>query len=74
MTSTCANTFQHCVILFILRSMQPNFAGAESNEFVAAGIINFEGEAGHEIADLCVKDLLNNFDGGDWVRSYLWLY
>lgn len=56
-----------------LRTMKPNFAGAESNEFVAAGIINFEGEMGHEIAELCVEDLLKNFNGKDWVRSYLWL-
>lgn len=51
-----------------LSTMKPNFAGAESNIFVAAGIINFEGETGHEMADLCVKDLLKNFNGKDWVR------
>jgi lactosylceramide 4-alpha-galactosyltransferase len=50
-----------------LRVLKPNYAGAESKNFVAAGIINLENESGHEIADLCVKDLLENFNGNDWV-------
>lgn len=50
-----------------LDNQKPNYAGAESKKFVAVGIINFEGESGHEIADLCVRDLLENFDGADWV-------
>lgn len=40
-----------------------NYAGAESKNFVAVGVINLEGESGHEIAELCVQDLINNFDG-----------
>jgi lactosylceramide 4-alpha-galactosyltransferase len=55
------------VVMKPLSTMNPNFAGAESNNFVAAGIINMEGEKGHEIADICVKDLLKNFNGNDWV-------
>jgi lactosylceramide 4-alpha-galactosyltransferase len=54
------------VMLKPLDTLQPNYAGAESNNFVAAGIINLENDSGHEIADLCVKDLLKNFDGNDW--------
>jgi lactosylceramide 4-alpha-galactosyltransferase len=54
------------VVLKDLNRQIPNYAGAESNKFVAVGIINFEGETGHEIADLCVRDLQKNFDGGDW--------
>lgn len=50
-----------------LSDLKPNYAGAESKNFVAAGIINLENEEGHEIADLCVKDLLENFNGNDWV-------
>lgn len=46
--------------------MSISFVGAESKKFVAVGIINLEGESGHEIADLCVRDLLENFDGNDW--------
>lgn len=62
------------VMMKSLSTMKPNFAGAESNNFVAAGIINFEGETGHEIADLCVKDLLENFNGKDWVRFFISLF
>lgn len=46
--------------------LKPNYAGAESKKFVAAGIINLEEESGHAIADMCVKDLLKNFNGNDW--------
>lgn len=52
-----------------LKIMKSNYAGAESKNFVAAGIINLETESGHEIADLCVKDLLENFKGNDWVNN-----
>lgn len=48
-----------------------NFAGAESSDFINAGIINLEGKDGHEIADFCLRDLLKNFNGNDWVRSLL---
>lgn len=57
------------VMLKPLSVLKPNYAGAESKHFVAAGIINLEHESGHEIADLCVKDLLKNFNGNDWVRK-----
>ena len=58
------------VMLKPLNTLKPNFAGAESDNFVAAGIINLEGATGHEIADMCVKDLLENFNGNDWVRNF----
>lgn len=55
------------VMLKSLDDQNPkNYAGAESKNFVAVGIINLEGETGHSIADMCVKDLLQNFDGSDW--------
>lgn len=50
--------------------LKPNYAGAESYTHVAVGIINLENESGHEIADLCVKDLLKNFNGKDWVSFF----
>jgi lactosylceramide 4-alpha-galactosyltransferase len=56
------------VMLKPLSTLKPNYAGAESKNFVAAGIINLEHASGHKIADLCVKDLLANFNGKDWVR------
>lgn len=55
------------VMMQSLDEQEPkNYAGAESKNFVAVGIINLEGETGHEIADLCINDLLHNFDGSDW--------
>lgn len=57
------------VMLKSLNVLKPNYAGAESKNFVAAGIINLENESGHEIADLCVKDLLKNFNGNDWASD-----
>lgn len=47
--------------------MRPNFAGAESNKLIAAGIINLEGAIGQKIADMCLEELLLNFKGNDWV-------
>ncbi|CAH1710687.1 unnamed protein product [Chironomus riparius] len=56
-----------------LNTQNPNnYAGAESAKFVAVGIINLEGETGHEIADLCVKDLLENFNGIEWGKFYIY--
>lgn len=57
------------VIIKPLSVLEPNYAGAESKTAVAAGIINLEGHQGHTIADMCVKDLLKNFNGKDWVRQ-----
>lgn len=57
------------VMMKPLSSIKSNFAGAESDRFVAAGIINLEDESGHEIADMCVKDLLDNYNGNDWVSE-----
>jgi lactosylceramide 4-alpha-galactosyltransferase len=51
-----------------LSSMEPNFAGGYSGDTVASGIINLEGETGHKIADMCVKDLIENFNGFFWVN------
>ena len=59
--------FADIVMLKPLNVLKSNYAGAESKNFVAAGIINLEHETGHEIADMCVKDLLDNFNGNDWV-------
>uniref|UniRef100_A0A182QPW0 Alpha 1,4-glycosyltransferase domain-containing protein n=1 Tax=Anopheles farauti TaxID=69004 RepID=A0A182QPW0_9DIPT len=47
--------------------MEPNYAGAESVRWVAAGVMNLETKGhGHELADMCVRDLLANFNGKDW--------
>lgn len=36
--------------------IEPNYAGAESESFVAAGLINFDHtNVGHEIAEYCLR-------------------
>lgn len=55
------------VMLKSLDTLKPNYACAENKEDIVVGIINLEGDSGHEIADLFVKDLMKNFDGVDWV-------
>lgn len=57
------------VMLRPLDELESNYAAVESEDVVAIGIINFENVSGHEIADLCVKDFLKNYDGKKWVKS-----
>jgi lactosylceramide 4-alpha-galactosyltransferase len=59
------------VMLQSLDDQEPkNYAGAESKNFVAVGIINLEGETGHEIANMCVEDLIQNFDGSGKIFNF----
>ncbi|KAG4074488.1 hypothetical protein HA402_015777 [Bradysia odoriphaga] len=47
--------------------IEPNYAGAENLESVAAGLINFDYKnMGHKIAELCLNEFQNGFDGDDW--------
>lgn len=55
------------IMLKPLSLLEPNFVGAESRSYCNDAILNLEGESGHEIADLCVKDILENFSTSDWV-------
>lgn len=54
----------------MLRSMEdvpPNFTGAESNAYLAAGVMSLSHTGfGHEIAESCLRDFQQNFDGSDW--------
>lgn len=44
------------VVLDSFNNIEPNYAGAESPSYVAAGIISFDhDQVGHEIADMCLK-------------------
>lgn len=44
------------IVLQPLDSIPPNYAGSESENFVAAGIINLEeGGFGHQLADMCLR-------------------
>lgn len=55
------------VVLKNLDIIGVNYSGAESNDDVAAGVMNFERQGfGHQVAEMCVKDLLQNFNGFDW--------
>lgn len=39
-----------------LSEISPNYAGAESSNFVAAGVLNLDAlGSGHEIAEMCLK-------------------
>lgn len=39
-----------------LSEIRPNYAGAESSDFVAAGILSFDAVGkGHEMAEMCLK-------------------
>nr|XP_040232957.2 lactosylceramide 4-alpha-galactosyltransferase-like [Anopheles coluzzii] len=50
--------------------MKPNYAGAESPQYIAAGVINFESKGhGHELAEMCVRDLLANYNGYQWAQN-----
>ncbi|KAJ6650181.1 Lactosylceramide 4-alpha-galactosyltransferase, partial [Pseudolycoriella hygida] len=47
--------------------IKPNYAGAESEKFVAAGLINFDYKnVGHDIAEECLYEFVRGFDGDDW--------
>lgn len=44
------------VVQMNLSAISPNYAGAESDNFVAAGVINFDHNGmGHVMAELCVR-------------------
>ncbi|XP_075231072.1 lactosylceramide 4-alpha-galactosyltransferase-like [Lycorma delicatula] len=44
-----------------------NFAGAESDSDVAAGVLSFSHNGtGHDLATVCVNELKDNFRGYDW--------
>lgn len=44
-----------------LDNIAPNYSGAESSEFVAAGVMSFDhDDFGHKIAELCLKYVYNN--------------
>lgn len=50
-----------------LEDVPSNYAGAESDSFIAAGVMNFEATGfGHEIAELCLRDFQMHFNGNDW--------
>lgn len=44
------------IVLKNFNNTDPNFAGPEGSDYIAAGIIGFEhNEIGHEMAELCVR-------------------
>lgn len=50
-----------------LEAIPPNYAGAESENFIAAGVINIDNSGfGHRIAELCLKNFYQEFRGDDW--------
>ncbi|XP_067005166.2 lactosylceramide 4-alpha-galactosyltransferase isoform X1 [Anabrus simplex] len=57
----------HDVVLMRSLSGMSNFAGAESLEDVAAGVLNFAHDGvGHEMVTACLEDLRTQFRGDSW--------
>ncbi|XP_037960942.1 lactosylceramide 4-alpha-galactosyltransferase [Teleopsis dalmanni] len=55
------------IMLQTIEDIAPNFSGAESDRFIAAGVINFAPDGfGHDIAAKCLHDFQTKFDGNDW--------
>lgn len=57
------------VMMRSLDTIEPNFAGAESDVYVNSAVMNFEGKIGQNVADLCMQDLLKNFNGRKGVST-----
>lgn len=43
-----------------------NFAGAQSETEIACGLLHFEQPYGRQVADLCLKEISENFETKDW--------
>lgn len=55
------------IVIKSLEDLHENFAGAESQNNVAAGVLRFNPSGiGHEYAKMCLDDLKDNFYGRDW--------
>ncbi|XP_057653316.1 lactosylceramide 4-alpha-galactosyltransferase [Diorhabda carinulata] len=55
------------IVVKSLEDVPPNYAGIESNKNVAAGVLSFDATGeGHKLAERCVNDLKDNFNGRDW--------
>ncbi|KAH8413325.1 hypothetical protein KR009_010022 [Drosophila setifemur] len=55
------------VVLRNMEEVPPNYTGAESNTHLAAGVMSLAPTGfGHEIAESCLRDFQQNFDGKDW--------
>lgn len=51
-----------------------NFSGAEDGENVAAGVMGFGiGELGRKVAETCLKDLKEHFQGYAWANNGPWV-
>uniref|UniRef100_A0A9I3BD26 Alpha 1,4-glycosyltransferase domain-containing protein n=1 Tax=Anopheles coluzzii TaxID=1518534 RepID=A0A9I3BD26_ANOCL len=50
--------------------MKPNYAGAESFHLINSAVMSLESKGhGHELAEMCVRDLLTNFNGNEWINN-----
>lgn len=55
------------IVVRSLEGLHSNFAGAESVQNVAAGVLRFSPTGiGHRHAKSCLQDLSKNFRGDDW--------
>ncbi|KAF2906057.1 hypothetical protein ILUMI_00120 [Ignelater luminosus] len=55
------------IVVKSLENLSENYAGSESEEHVAAGVLKFAPTGnGHHFAELCVEDLKYHFSGSKW--------
>ncbi|XP_018322930.1 lactosylceramide 4-alpha-galactosyltransferase-like [Agrilus planipennis] len=55
------------IVMRSLEGLHSNYAGAESDDNVAAGVMNFASDGlGHFLAEECLLDLSEHFTGYDW--------
>ncbi|KAF2906058.1 hypothetical protein ILUMI_00121, partial [Ignelater luminosus] len=55
------------IVMKSLENLSANYAGSESEEHVAAGVLKFVPTGnGHRFAEICVEDLKYHFSSSDW--------
>ncbi|XP_017151951.1 lactosylceramide 4-alpha-galactosyltransferase-like [Drosophila miranda] len=58
------------VVLQKMEDVPPNYTGAESDQMLTAGIMNLAATGlGHEIAEFCLRDFQQNFNGSIWAYN-----
>ncbi|XP_017854039.1 lactosylceramide 4-alpha-galactosyltransferase-like isoform X1 [Drosophila busckii] len=58
------------VVLRSLEHVPPNFAALESDAFVANGVLSLaQTGIGHSIAESCLRDFQQNFNGSAWAQQ-----
>lgn len=55
------------IVIKSLEDFPENFAGAESDDLIANGVMGFSNkEKGHDYVSECLNDVREHFDGNQW--------